>query len=71
MIQVRNKHGLRKIRGIFDNYWVPRKRKYTDDKLTAENKAFLQEVIADTFLKPGESPLKENINESRAKWTPK
>lgn len=50
---------------------MPRKRKYTDDKLTAENKAFLQEVIADTFLKPGESPLKESINESRANWTPK
>lgn len=69
-VPVRDKHGLRKIRGIFDNYWVPRKRKYTDDKLTAENKAFLQEVIADRFLQPGESPLKENISESRAKWTP-
>jgi len=64
------KHGILKIRGIFDNYWVPRKRKLANDNLTKENKAFLQEVISDKFLKPGESPLKESVNESRAEWTP-
>ncbi|GFU11314.1 39S ribosomal protein L3, mitochondrial [Nephila pilipes] len=65
----REKHGLKKIR-VYDNYWVPKKRKLTDDKLTKENKDFLQEVISEKFLKPGESPLKEQINNDRASWTP-
>ncbi|GFR17803.1 39S ribosomal protein L3, mitochondrial [Trichonephila clavata] len=65
----RDKHGLRKIK-VYDNYWVPKKRKLTDDKLMKENKDFLQEVISERFLKPGESPLKEQTNSDRAAWTP-
>ncbi|XP_035213051.1 39S ribosomal protein L3, mitochondrial-like isoform X2 [Stegodyphus dumicola] len=69
-IPVRDKHGIRKQRGIYDNYWVPKKRKYTDDKITSENRDFLQEVISERFLKPGESPLKNQVENERAKWTP-
>lgn len=70
VISTRDKHGLRKMRDHHDNYWVPRKREHTDDKITKENQSFLQEVIAEEFLKPGESPLKEHAIEERAQWTP-
>ncbi|XP_054715330.1 39S ribosomal protein L3, mitochondrial-like [Uloborus diversus] len=69
VLPTREKHGIRKIK-VHDNYWVPRRRALTDDKLTEENKAFLQDVIEERFLKPGESPLKENQEVERAKWTP-
>ncbi|XP_015912199.2 large ribosomal subunit protein uL3m isoform X1 [Parasteatoda tepidariorum] len=72
-ISVRKKHGLHKDwknKDRFDNYWVPRKRAFTDDKLTLQNKEFLQEVMLEKFLKPGESPLKEKETIERPKWTP-
>ncbi|GIX68550.1 39S ribosomal protein L3, mitochondrial [Caerostris darwini] len=69
IVSYRDKHGLRKQK-VFDNYWVPRKRKFTDDKLTKGNQNFLQEVINEKFLKPGESPLREEIRKDRATWTP-
>ncbi|CAL1273607.1 unnamed protein product [Larinioides sclopetarius] len=69
IVSTREKHGLKKIKK-FDNYWVPRKRKFTDDKLTKENKDFLEEIISERFLKPGESPLREHMSTDRAKWTP-
>ncbi|GBN97014.1 39S ribosomal protein L3, mitochondrial, partial [Araneus ventricosus] len=69
IVSTREKHGLRKIQK-FDNYWVPKKRKFTDDKLTKENKDFLQEIINEKYLKPGESPLREQMSTDRAQWTP-
>ncbi|KAG8188585.1 hypothetical protein JTE90_005941 [Oedothorax gibbosus] len=69
-IITREKHGLLKDRTIHDNYWVPKKRKLTDDKITKENKDFLAEVIDERYLKPGESPLKEATTSERAQWTP-
>lgn len=71
IVFTREKHGIRKERGVYDNYWVPKKRKLTDDRITKENKDFLAEIINERYLKPGESPLKETISSERAEWTPK
>lgn len=69
VIPTRGKHGLRKVRGVYDNYWVPKKRAYTDDKITNENKEFLSKIVKEKFLNPGSSPLKISQLQEETKWT--